>query len=362
MREGVMTFEFKPATRMQRKARIALDGPSGSGKTFTALLTATTLADKVAVIDTERASATLYSGVGGFRFDHLDLTTHEPETLIAALAAAGSQGYEAVVIDSLSHFWMGVGGMLEQADAAATRNRGPFGGWKEVRPLERRMIEAILAYPGHVIVTMRTKTDWVIEKDEKGKEKPRRIGLKAEQREGIEYEFDVVGDMDLDHNLIISKSRCSLLADSVISRPDEKFGATLRDWLNDGTPALTVAQVLDMATAPNVTVEELRALHTQAKGGRLLGAAVLDGEGNDTTLGDLLVARGKALASPPVDAPAAAQTAKQALWEYARSVRSWSASQLDAEFSKWAGKPMDASTPDERLQAFLIDLRTENAA
>ena len=245
----------------------------------------------MAVIDTERGSAALYSGNGGFVFDHLDLTTHEPETLVAALAAAGSQRYDVVIIDSLSHFWMGVGGMLEQADNAKARDRGPFGGWKAVRPMERRMIEALLAYPGHVIVTMRTKTDWVLEKDDNGRDKPRRIGLKAEQREGIEYEFDLVGDMDLDHMLIVSKSRCSVLADAAIRRPDEKFGQTLRDWLQDGAPTPVTVQDILAHLKLDLTVEQVRDLYEQARNHRLLGAAVSETE----TLGEVLVSRGKSL-------------------------------------------------------------------
>ncbi|HZE34069.1 MAG TPA: ATP-binding protein, partial [Actinoallomurus sp.] len=184
-------FTFAPATKEAAKARIALAGPSGSGKTYTALVTARALAagGKVAVIDTERESASLYADE--FTFDTLNMHAYDPRDLVKALGAAGAAGYAVVIVDSLSHFWMGSGGMLEQVDHAAKRSYGgnSFGGWKEARPMERQMIDALLGYPGHVIVTMRTKTEWVVQENERGRKEPKKIGTKPEQRDGIEYEF-----------------------------------------------------------------------------------------------------------------------------------------------------------------------------
>ena len=291
------TFAFTLATREAAKARIAFAGPSGSGKTYTALLTARALAadGRIAVIDTERESASLYADE--FIFDTLNMHTYDPRDLVGALGAAGGAGYAVIVVDSLSHFWMGQGGMLEQVDHAAKRSYGgnSFGGWKEARPLERKMIDALLAYPGHVIVTMRTKTEWVVQENERGRKEPKKIGTKPEQREGIEYEFTIVGDLDLEHTLVISKSRARPLADAVIKSPDEKFGEAILDWIGNGKPMPSALDYRDAALEHAVTVEELRDLHTTVSRHGLLNAAVVDTTGETVTLGALIVARGNEL-------------------------------------------------------------------
>lgn len=300
-------LSFAPASRKQAKARIALEGPTGSGKTLTALITARVLGNRVAVIDTEHKTASKYAPVDTdrprpdeFVFDALNLDRYDPKVLIDALATAAASGYDVVVIDSLSHFWMGADGMLEQVDRAAKRSAGgnSFGGWKEVTPIERRMIEAILAFPGHVIATMRQRTEWVIEENEKGKKVPRKIGLKAVQREGIEYEFDIVGDMDNENTLVVSKSRCRPLSGAVISKPDEEFGRTILAWLTEGVESgPSPIQLRDEALDKNATRDDLLALYQRAQKLGLLGAAVVDRSGDAATLGELITAQGKALAA-----------------------------------------------------------------
>lgn len=222
-----MTLAFKPATREASYARIALSGPSGSGKTYTALALATALSDKVAVIDTERGSASKYVGLNGWKFDTVQPDSYSPLSLVDLLGLAAGGEYGCVVIDSLSHYWMGVDGMLEQADRRG-KGGNNFAGWKEVRPEERRMIDALVAFPGHVVVTMRSKTEYVVEENDRGKKVPRKVGLKPEQREGIEYEFDVVGDLDLDNTLTVVKSRIHTLAKAVIPMPGEELATQIR--------------------------------------------------------------------------------------------------------------------------------------
>ncbi|MDH6141113.1 hypothetical protein P3T35_003126 [Kitasatospora sp. GP30] len=308
-----MSFTFAPATREQARARIALEGPSGSGKTFTALTLATSMATRVALIDTERGSASKYAAGtsgSGFTFDTLQMSKYDPRDLVGALAAAGQAGYSAVIVDSLSHFWMGTGGMLELVDAIGKRGGGGgnFGGWKEARPFERAMIEALLAYPGHVIVTMRTKSEWVIEEDSRGKKQVRKVGTKAEQREGLEYEFDIVGDLDQENTLVITKSRCPELSGAVINRPGADMAATVLGWLQDGTEVPDVAALLAEAVADKLTVEGALALHSKAQRHRLLGAAILHPVTEaPTTFGDYITERGRALrasgARPPQAGP-----------------------------------------------------------
>lgn len=228
------TLEFRKATKTQARARIALVGPSGSGKTWTALTIAAGLGKRVAVIDTERGSASKYAD--SFAFDTLALETFSPDTYTEAIHVAEAAGYDVIVIDSLSHAWTGREGALEQVDKAAARSqsKNTYFAWRDVTPKHNALIDAMIGSRCHIVATMRSKTEYVIETDSKGKQVPRKIGLAAVQREGMEYEFDIVADMDMDHNFIVSKSRCTRLADAVINRPDAKLPAAIAAWLSDG--------------------------------------------------------------------------------------------------------------------------------
>lgn len=232
-------FAFHPATRTRARARIALIGPSGSGKTYSALGIAAGLGKRVAVIDTERGSASKYAGLAGMPdFDVLELETFAPETYVAAIGAAGAAGYDVLVIDSLSHAWMGKDGALEQVDRAAKRSQSgnSFAAWRDITPKHNALVDAMLASPCHLIVTMRAKTEYVMETNSRGKQEPRKIGLAPIQRDGMEYEFDVVGDITLDHELIISKTRCPAFDGKVIQLPGLVFGQSVAAWLSDGAP------------------------------------------------------------------------------------------------------------------------------
>lgn len=251
-------FVFSKATKKRSKARIAIDGPSGSGKTYTALIAATVLANggKVAVIDTERGSASLYSDK--FAFDVLELDNFSPDLYTRAIHAAEEAGYSVIVIDSLTHAWEGEGGALDMVDKAAARVQGnSYVAWRDVTPLHRGMVDAMLQSPCHIIATMRSKMDYVQEKDERtGKTAIRKVGMAPIQRQGMEYEFTLVGDMDIDHKFIVSKSRCAVLADAVVSKPDGVFFKRFLDWLNEGeevkpAPKPTPTPVVTSSPADN---------------------------------------------------------------------------------------------------------------
>lgn len=231
---------FRPATKEKVKLRLALIGPSGSGKTYTALRIAQGLGDRVAVIDTEKGSASLYvddenPDGGRFRFDVAELEDHSLDNYIRAIRAAGKAGYDVLIIDSLSHAWMGRGGALEEVDRAAARVKGnKYVAWRHVTPKHNELIDTILQSPCHVVATMRAKTEYVQEVDERGKTVVRKVGLAPVQRDGMEYEFTLVADIDADHNLVVTKSRCAPLADAVINKAGAELAATLRAWLESG--------------------------------------------------------------------------------------------------------------------------------
>lgn len=230
-----MQLTFTKATKAKVKARVAIDGPSGAGKTYSALILATVLANggKIAVIDTERGSASLYSDK--FDFDVLELDTFSPALYTQAITAAEEAGYQVIVIDSLSHAWEGEGGALDQVDQKATQIKGnSYVAWKDVTPMHRRMVDAMLQSKAHIVVTMRSKMEYVQEKNEKGNTVIRKVGMAPIQRQGMEYEFTIVADMDVDHHISISKSRCEEMADKVALKPGGDFWKTFTVWLNTG--------------------------------------------------------------------------------------------------------------------------------
>lgn len=288
---------FAPAVRSAASATLALTGPSGSGKTYTGLTLGCYLADqaggRLAVIDTERGKSRLYKGINGWDFDVAVPQAFSPQSLVDLLGEAAGT-HPVVLLDSWSHYWMGVDGMLEQVDRRA-KNGNNFSGWKEARPDERRMIDAIVAFPGHLIATLRVKTEYVIEENDRGKKVPRKVGLKPEQRDGIEYEFDVIGDLDLDNTLSVSKTRIPLLHGQVIAKPGPELAATIADWLADGEETVGPLAYRLAAIDPDATLDGLRDLRDQVRDAGLLGAPITDEHGHPTTLGELIVHRGRAL-------------------------------------------------------------------
>ncbi|MDF3308750.1 ATP-binding protein [Rhodococcus sp. T2V] len=289
-----MIVEFTPATRAAGHARILLCGPPGSGKTYTALALAHSLGSRVAVVDTQHGSASWYAGTNGWEFDTLKASTFSPNSLVEILGTASGREYDALVLDTWSSYWEGADGMLEQVDRRG--RSGPYNsGWKEVRPEERRMIEALLTFPGHVIVTLRSKVEHVIEVNEHGRKEVRRVALKPIQRDGVEHDFDIVGDLDERNALTVSKTRFPLLAREVIDRPGAELAELVGEWLADGERRPTVAEYRDRALADDQTPATLRELYVELDRELMLGAPTLDGDGNPTVLGDLVANRGRAL-------------------------------------------------------------------
>lgn len=232
---------FKKAVKQEARGRIALIGPAGSGKSYTMLKLATALArdkgGRIAAVDTEHGSLSKYADL--FDFDVMELDSYSVDNFLDSLRAAEKAGYAVFCCDSLSHFWIGKDGALEFVDVAKKRSqsRDDMSGWKEFRPHERSMVDAMIASPCHVVVTMRTKTAYEEQVNERtGKKQRIKIGLAPVQREGMEYEMDLVGAMDEDNNLIIDKTRCPFYAGKALSKPGDKDFAPFIEWLR-GAPA-----------------------------------------------------------------------------------------------------------------------------
>jgi hypothetical protein len=243
------TSPFRKAEKRAVKLRAAIDGPTGAGKTISALKIARGLVGPkgtIAVIDTEHGTAEkFYARITDF--DCVELTKYQPMDYVALITAAAD--YDCLIIDSLSHAWSE--GILPMVDAKG----GRFDSWKDVTPHHAALVRALLTHPNHLIVTMRTKMAYEVDKDEKGKTRVTKLGLKPVQREGLEYEFDLVMDISQNHLLTVSKSRIEDLADVSVLEPGEEFGTQIAKLLDDGIPERvdTVALAKELgATAGDV--------------------------------------------------------------------------------------------------------------
>lgn len=236
--------KFAKAERKTAKLRAALCGTSGSGKTYSALLLARGLAGdggKIAVIDTERGSASLYSDVTDF--DVAELAPPFNPRRYRELIAEAARGYDVLVIDSLSHAWTGEGGVLEMHDKATQAARGgnSYTAWRDVTPEHNALVDAILAAPCHVILTMRSKTAYELQENEKGKKTPVKIGLAPIQRDGMEYEFTLVWDLSVEKHIATASKDRTRIWDGRNDVIGVKHGAELKAWLESGKSAPPVA-------------------------------------------------------------------------------------------------------------------------
>jgi len=228
-------MKFEKAMRKKAKLRLALTGPSGSGKTYSALLIAKGIGGKIAVVDTEKGSASLYSDIA--EFDVLELEPpFSPERFIEAIQAAEQAGYDTLVIDSITHEWGGVGGCLELVDTIAkNKYRGnSWSAWSDINPRHRLFLDSILRSPMHIIATMRSKTE-TAQVEENGRKKVAKLGMKSEQRDGVEYEFTTVLDIVHEtHHANATKDRTKLFSSSDPEKLSEETGKKLLAWLESG--------------------------------------------------------------------------------------------------------------------------------
>lgn len=234
-------MQLQKATRKKVKLRLGLSAVAGGGKTFSALKLAKGLVgnwDKIAVIDTENNSASLYSHLG--EFNTIELTApYTPERYIEAIHACEAAGMECVIIDSITHEWDGKGGCLEIMDKLG----GKYQDWAKVTPRHQSFIDAILQSKCHVITTVRRKQDYEMTKDSSGKLKVEKAGLKEVTREGFEYELTANFNIDSLHNCTASKDRTGLFMDKPAFVISEQTGEQIKDWCESGLDV--VAEIRD---------------------------------------------------------------------------------------------------------------------
>jgi len=231
-----MSFTFQKAERKKSRLRLGLTGPSGSGKTYGALQIASGIGGKIAVIDTEKGSASLYSTMA--EFDVLELSApYTPERFIEAINAAENAGYDILIIDSITHEWNGSGGCLELNDQIAqSKYRGnTWSAWNETTTRHRAFLDRMMQSKMHVIVTIRSKTETAQQESITGKKSVVKLGMKAEQRDGVEYELTTVLDIIHDgHYAVASKDRTGLFVDKDPKAISVETGKLLLAWLDSG--------------------------------------------------------------------------------------------------------------------------------
>jgi AAA domain len=226
-------LEIHRATKCRAKLRLGMSGPSGSGKTYSALLIAHGLGGRIGMIDTEHGSGDLYADLLPEGYDVLQLTPpFTPARYIEAIHVLEAAGASTIIVDSLSQAWTGEGGSLDRHGKIADRSGNSWQAWRQVTPEHNALVETLLQSPCHVIATMRAKTEYVQEKDERtGRPVVRKIGLAPVMRDGIEYEFTIFMELDSQHMAHIGKDRTRLF-DGQIIRPSEETGRELLAWLD----------------------------------------------------------------------------------------------------------------------------------
>ena len=224
-------MKFNKAARKKCKIKLGIQGPSGSGKTFSSLHLAYGLTknwDKIAVIDSENGSANLYSHLGGYSVLSLE-PPYTPEMYTQAIQEAVNEGFECVIVDSLSHEWDGTGGVLE---IHGNMQGNSFTNWKNVTPRHNQLIQFMLQADVHLIATMRSKQDYVLS-EKSGKMVPEKVGLKSVQRDGIDYEFTIVFELNQRHIATVSKDRTSLFNKRPELTLSPSVGEEIYKWCNE---------------------------------------------------------------------------------------------------------------------------------
>ena len=247
-------MELRKSSKKQAKIKLALQGCAGSGKTYSALLLAYGLCNdwsKIAVIDSENGSADLYANLGQYNVLPLQ-DNFTPEIYAEAIQVCEKAGMEVIIIDSISQCW---DNLLEYH---ANLPGNSFTNWQKITPRMNAFMQKILQSNSHIICTMRCKQDYVLN-EKNGKMVPEKVGLKAVMRDGVDYEFTIVFDINMKHQALASKDRTSLF----IGKPEftitAETGKQILDWCNDGVSVDVIRQKIQRAS----TMEELTALYHQ---------------------------------------------------------------------------------------------------
>lgn len=247
-------MKLRQSERKQAKIKLAIQGCAGSGKTYSSLLLAYGITNQwrnIAIIDSENGSADLYAHLGAYNVLNLN-NNYSPENYTEAIEICEKAGMEVIIVDSLSQSW----DFLLECHSGMSGNS--FTNWGKITPRQNALIQRILQSKCHVICTMRTKQDYVLT-EKNGKMVPEKFGFKPIMREGVDYEFTIVFDVDMKHIANTSKDRTGLFMGKPEFTISEVTGKRILDWCNSGVSVETVKN--DIAKAQ--TVEELNSIYHQ---------------------------------------------------------------------------------------------------
>ncbi|WP_308130938.1 AAA family ATPase [uncultured Flavobacterium sp.] len=248
-------MQLRQSERKRAKIKMALQGSAGSGKTYSSLLLAQGLTNgdftKIAIIDTENGSADLYAHLG--QYNVLTLTPpFTPENYMKAIDVCEKARMEVIIIDSISHCWDYL------LDYHASLAGNSFTNWAKITPMQKSFTDRILQCDAHVIATMRTKQDYVLNQKD-GKYIPEKVGLKAVQKDGLDYEFTIVFDIDIKHFAVSSKDRTGLFMNKPEFIINSATGKKILEWCNSGTNLQDARNKIKECT----NLEDLKVLYNQ---------------------------------------------------------------------------------------------------
>ena len=251
-------MKLKQAQKEQVKLKIGLSGASGFGKTYSALLLAFGITNdwnKIAVVDTENNSASLYSDLGNFYT--IDLKApFSPERYIEAIELCETSGIDVIILDSITHEWSGTGGCLQTHEKLG----GRFQDWSKVSPRHQSFIDKILQSTCHIITTVRRKVDYAMDKDQNGRTRVTKHGLKDITREGFEYELTVSFELiNEKHLAVASKDRTGLFMNKPEFILSSGTGKKLLNWCNNGKNVEDIKKEIQQAK----TLEGLRHIYSK---------------------------------------------------------------------------------------------------
>ena len=250
-------MKLRKSERKKAKIKLALQGSAGSGKTYSALLLAKGLIGgeftKTAIIDTENGSADLYAHLGNYNVVTMQ-PPYSPERFIEAIVLCEKAGMEVIIIDSISHCWDYL------LDLHSNMPGNSFTNWGKITPRQNAFINKILQSNAHIISTMRVKQDYVLNQ-KNGKMVPEKVGLKAIQRNDLDYEFTIVFDVDIAHQVKASKDRTGLFIDKPEFVINAATGKKIKQWCEEGIGV--VGEEIQLEIAVCESMEGLRHVYSK---------------------------------------------------------------------------------------------------
>lgn len=244
-----MAIQFQKAQRSTARARIFVFGPSGFGKSISSLLIArgmTTGYERILLVDTEhgRGEACVHKVIGeeqiGDFFAYRLTPPFSVQKYLEVLIEAEKSGqFDVIIFDSISHAWAGKGGLLDMKEEISKTNKNPDrrSDWAPITAEYQELVEAILQTNLHVIMTARSKTAWDYDADEKGKLKPKIVGLAPVMRDGFQFENGEIIFMAERGVALTLKDDTMLLPTEEPWIPTVDTGKLIAGWYNENKEA-----------------------------------------------------------------------------------------------------------------------------